>query len=74
MRSYKMSNGRIMHRGRGGRFRHATLQDIGIPAYLVNDRERTCPKCGTIWFPILKTGECPTCHVALELEDCDALK
>jgi hypothetical protein len=39
---YKHSNGRIQHRGNGGRFRHSTLADIGLGC---------CDKCGKFFAP-----------------------
>jgi hypothetical protein len=40
--SYRHSNGRIQHRGGGGRFRHSTLADVGLGE---------CDKCGKLFVP-----------------------
>jgi predicted RNA-binding Zn-ribbon protein involved in translation (DUF1610 family) len=42
-RAYKASNGHIIERGSGGRFRRSTLADVGL-------KVTVCPKCGRINF------------------------
>lgn len=55
--SYKHSNGRIQHRGAGGRFQKVYL-DAGLSTA---KRPRVC-SCGHEWEPILTTGCCPKCN------------
>lgn len=51
MKHYRHPGGRIIHRGRGGRFRHSTLADIGMGC---------CEKCGAIFKPDYSDlGDCP---------------
>ena len=65
MRYYKAPNKRIIMRGASGRFRKATLEDIGIPRDLIQDGSAVCANCGygenEYWHPILKTGTCTKC-------------
>jgi len=60
-KAYKAPNGRIIPRGRNGRFRRASLEDLGIPRELIATGPMTCAKCGHKWHPILKNGVCPQC-------------
>lgn len=63
MKPYKHSNGRIMYRDHGGRFRNPTLKDFGIDVNIV---PMICGKCGygkdEDWYPLVKTGYCPMCN------------
>ena len=63
MSHYKHKNGRIVPRGKNGRFQKATLQNtFGITA---NGERLICGKCGhgkkEMFFPVLADGECPKC-------------
>ena len=52
---------RIQMRRSNGRWRKATLQDLGVPREMVTDSELTCSKCGKKWWPIIKQDPCFDC-------------
>lgn len=66
--SERYRNKRTLFRGSGGRYRKATLQDMGIPQSLVNHEKIACDSCAEVWMPILKTGLCPKCGKANKQE------
>lgn len=45
-----------------GRWRKATLQDLGVPKEIVNDKMLTCSKCGAQWWPVIKQDPCFKCQ------------
>ena len=59
-RSYKAPNGRIIPRGRGGRFRRASFGEF-VGYENVSPGEKTCGNCGEKWIPLVRTGICPKC-------------
>jgi len=60
-RFYSMPNGRLIRRGRRGRFTRTTLIDFGISNGEIATGPMKCAECGHVWSPILKSGVCPEC-------------
>lgn len=49
-------------RKNNGRWRKATLQDLGVPKEMVTDALLTCSKCGKQWWPVIKQDPCFDCQ------------
>lgn len=57
---YKHGNGRLVHRGPGGRFRKSKWEDHGVSSAAVNINAVTyiCNVCEREFTPILISGVC----------------
>lgn len=49
-------------RKNNGRWRKATLQDLGVPAESINLGILICSKCRKEWSPLIKQDPCFDCQ------------
>lgn len=47
-----------------GQWRKASLTDFGIKDSELQEGKAVCAHCNHKWYPILKTGKCPSCGSA----------
>ena len=53
---------RIQMRNSNGRYRRATLADLGVDPGSINTGILKCSKCGCDWSPLIKQDPCFKCQ------------